>query len=302
MNFRPASTPMGKPAGMQTIALFLLALLASEPASALKFGDLADRKLLDQIAREKLGVKTDPEASGDAAIPLVGNPSDADEEQLGREVAGRLLGAAPLVSDDALQQYVNRVGRHVASRSSRPDLNWTFGVLDTPAVNAFAAPGGYVFVTHGLYAMLENEAELAGVLGHEIAHVTERHHVKLMQKQRAISLGQGALAARAGSDTIKALVGNGCEIFARSLDKRSEFDADRIGVVYAARGGYDIYGLPAVLDRMGADRDSDRFTLLYQTHPSPAERLDALEKAVSNRLDGSPAGSAGEGRLVRIAH
>lgn len=281
--------------------LFLFACLGSAPVTALKLGDLVDKKLLDQAAREKLGVKSEGTQTGEAPIPLVGNPSDADEERLGREIAGRLLGAAPLVANDALQQYVNRVGRHVAARSARPDLNWTFGVVDTPAVNAFAAPGGYVFVTRGLYDRLANEAELAGVLGHEIAHVTERHHVKLMQKQRAVSLGKDVLASRAGNDTVKALVGNGCEIFARSLDKRSEFDADRIGVVYAARGGYDAYGLPAVLDRMGADQDADKFTLLYQTHPSPAERLDALDQALSGRPEGLPPGSAGEGRLVKSA-
>ncbi|MFP5384368.1 MAG: M48 family metalloprotease [Gammaproteobacteria bacterium] len=285
-----------------TVCALLLAATLWLPtdASALKLGDLLDKKALDQIAREKLGVQTDTSNPNDVSIPLVGNPSDADEERLGREIAGRLLGAAPLVDDDAVQRYVNRVGRYVAARSSRPDLNWTFGVIESPTVNAFAAPGGYVFVTRGLYAMLQSEAELAGVLGHEIAHVTERHHVKLLQKQRAIAAGQDVLASKAGSDSVKALVGNGAEIFARSLDKASEYDADRIGVQYSARGGYDVFALPAVLDRMGADSSADKFTLLYKTHPLPAERLNALDTAIGNRLDKLAPGATLEQRLVRL--
>lgn len=287
---------------LPTFGALLLAFTFFLPtdASALKLGDLLDKKILDQAAREKLGVPTDSSNPNDVSIPLVGNPSDADEEKLGREIAGRLLGAAPLVDDDALQRYVNHVGRYVAARSSRPDLNWTFGVIESPTVNAFAAPGGYVFVTRGLYAMLQNEAELAGVLGHEIAHVTERHHVKLLQKQRAIAAGQSVLASKAGSDSVKALVGNGAEIYARSLDKGSEYDADRIGVQYSARGGYDVFALPAVLDRMGADQSTDKFTLLYKTHPLPAERLNALDKAIGTRLDGLAPGATLEGNLVRL--
>lgn len=284
------------------IGALLLAFTFCMPtnASALKLGDLVDKKMLDQVAREKLGVPTDTGNPNDVSIPLVGNPSDADEEKLGREIAGRLLGAAPLVNDDAVQRYVNQVGRYVAARSSRPDLNWTFGVIESATVNAFAAPGGYVFVTRGLYAMLQSEAELAGVLGHEIAHVTERHHVKLLQKQRAIAAGQGVLASKAGSNSVKALVGNGAEIFARSLDKTSEYDADRIGMQYSARGGYDVFALPAVLDRMGADSSADKFTLLYKTHPLPAERLNALDSAIGNRLDGLAPGATLEQRLVRL--
>lgn len=280
--------------------LAVAALLFTGHAAAIDLGGLVDKKLLDQVAREKLGVKTDSANPNDGGIPLVGNPSDADEEKLGREIAGRLLGASPLVNDDKLQQYVNRVGRYVAARSGRPDLNWTFGVIDTPAVNAFAAPGGYVFVTRGLYVMLQNEAELAGVLAHEIAHVNQRHHVKLMQKQRAIAIGQEALAAKAGSDSVKMLVGNGAEICARALDKGAEYEADRIGVVYAARAGYDAFSLASVLDRMGAEGSTDKFTLLYKTHPVPAERLGALEKSIGDRFDALPAGKTLDQRLRKI--
>lgn len=282
------------------IAAALAALLATPLAQALDLGGLVDRKALDQVARDKLGVRTDAANAADGAIPLLGNPTDGDEEKLGREVAGRLLGAAPLVKDEALQRYVNKVGRHVAAQSSRPDLRWTFGVIESPSVNAFAAPGGYIFVTRGLYTLLQSEAELAGVLAHEIGHVNARHHVRLMQKQRVVAMGQDALLKKAGNATVKALVGNGAEILSRSLDKESEYEADRLGVYYATRAGYDTYGLAAVLDRLQASGQSDVFALLYKTHPLPSARLTALDVAIDGRYDAVPPGLALDKRLAKL--
>ncbi|MDI1302799.1 MAG: M48 family metallopeptidase [bacterium] len=278
-----------------------LALVFFSPfAQAFNLGDLVDKKALDQTAREKLGVKTDAANASDVGIPLTGNPTDADEEKLGREIAGRLLGAAPLVNNEKLQQYVNKVGRYVAAQSARPDLNWTFGVIDTPSVNAFAAPGGYVFVTRGLYAILKSEAELAGILAHEIGHVNARHHVRLMQKQRVLAMGQEFLSKKAGDNTVKKLVGNGAEVLARSLDKDAEFEADRLGVYYATKAGYDTYGLIAVLDRLDAGVASDQVSMLFKTHPLPADRLAALDAALGTQYDTQKPGLTLEKRLVKL--
>ena len=194
----------------------------------------------------------------------------------------------PLVRDHTLQNYVNRVGNWVALQSGRQEVTWHFGVLDTEAINAFAAPGGYIFVTKGLYRLLNNEAELAGVLGHEIAHVTQKHHLKVLKQSSLIgALGQAASSKAKGSDQmVQNLIGNGAEIMARGLDKNAEHEADRVGMVYAARAGYDPWGLPSVLQDMAALPAGDnRTSLLYKTHPHPADRLAALGEAVDGRLD-----------------
>ncbi len=233
-------------------------------------------------------------------IPPVGNVPEADEVKIGRYVAGNLLGAAPLVNDDALQSYVNRVGRWVALASERPDLKWTFGVIESKAVNAFAAPGGYVFLTRGLYGLLRDEAELAGVLGHEIGHVVRRHHLKVMQKSQALGVGSDLIRKRLGDNKIaRSLVGTGAEIMARGLDRDAEFEADRIGVVLASRAGYDPYGLPSVLQEISHISGADSsVALLFKTHPHPDERLARLGEAMGSRFDAMTDGKNLEQRLV----
>lgn len=219
----------------------------------------------------------------------LGSYSEAEEIAIGREIAGNLLGAAPLVKDKQLQKYVNNVGRWVASQSERPDLAWHFGVIESEDINAFAAPGGYVFVTRGLYRLLGNEAELAGVLAHEIGHVIRKHHLKILQQSQLVDLGSKLLAKQVGGDEkIHSLIGSGAEIVSRSLDKNAEFEADRIAVILAARAGYDAFGLPEILQEIGhsAAGDSGSVALLFKTHPHPDERLTKLGDAVGSRLDG----------------
>ncbi len=233
---------------------------------------------------------------------LFGDYTLEEEVRIGRQIAGNLLGAVPLVRDDALQRYVNLVGRWVAQQSGRNDVTWHFGVIDSETINAFAAPGGYVFVTRGLYRMLDNEAELAGVLGHEIAHVTKKHHLKVLKQSTLIgALGQAASRKTQGSDpVVQNLIGNGAEIMARGLDKSAEYEADRVGIVFAARAGYDPWGLPGVLQELaGLPAGDDRTSLLYKTHPHPADRLAELGEAVGDRFDGLR-GQDGADRFYRL--
>lgn len=236
------------------------------------------------------------------AINLFGKTKTEDEIRIGKQVAGDLLGAAPLVKDDTLQQYVNSVGRWIALQSGRPDLPWKFGVIESEDINAFAAPGGYVFLTKGLYKRLNNEAELAGVLAHEIAHVSKKHHLDLLKKSALIGmLAQSVSKEVKGDAGVQNLIGNGAEMLARGLDKEAEFEADRIGVVFAAQSGYDAWGLPTVLQDMATINAKDgRLALLYKTHPSAADRLARLGEAVGERFDSLPPGKEFADRFYRI--
>ena len=195
---------------------------------------------------------------------------EKDEIVIGREVAGRTLGAAHLVNDRALQAYVNRVGHWIALQSERADLPWSFGVIETGSINAFASPGGYVLITRGLYDILDNEAQLAGVLGHEIAHIVRRHHISVMQKSSFASGVAKIAQNEKRSAVMNNIIGTGAEIFARGLDKQAEFEADQHGVVLAARAGYNPYGLIDVLHKLQTHAANDAsVALLFSTHPPP---------------------------------
>ncbi len=214
---------------------------------------------------------------------------EPEEIAIGRDVASRLLGAAPLVADPRLQRYVNHVGRWLAAQTERPDLPWQFGVLDSPNVNAFAVPGGTIFITRGLLGQMRNEAELAGVLGHEIVHVLRKHHLKAIQKGAQTALAGDAMSAalrdRAGPARDK-LIAFGTEMYSRGLDKSDELEADRLGIVIAVRAGYDAYGLPSVLQTLQAMSAQDSaVALMFKTHPAPGERLDSLGEKMQPVLD-----------------
>lgn len=217
----------------------------------------------------------------DSAKDAFGEVKPEQERAIGREGAAVLLGAVPLVQDEGLQRYVNRVGRWVALQSERPELDWRFGVLDSLDVNAFAAPGGYVFVTKGLLLRMGSEAELAGVLAHEVAHVVQKHHLQAVQKGARLDLAATVAATQVkGEDRARLdkIAGGFQELYARGLDKGDEHEADRMGVVIAARAGYDPYGLLATLQTLGAMNPADgALTFLFKTHPAPGQRLDLID-------------------------
>ncbi|HEX7812184.1 MAG TPA: M48 family metalloprotease, partial [Burkholderiales bacterium] len=205
---------------------------------------------------------------------------EPEEIKIGDGMAETLLGASPLLDDPELQKYVNEVGMWVALQSERPGLPWHFGVNSSDHINAFAAPGGYIIVTKGMMKQLRNEAELAGVLAHEVSHVTRKHHLNALKKSALADLLGEGLAATSDSkhsELVRQLAGPTKELYARGLDKGDEFEADRIGVVLATRAGYDPYGLPAVLTTLATADPQDNFlSLLYKTHPLPQVRLDKL--------------------------
>lgn len=273
---------------MKAIMKFLLAVgwvLGCGAASALDLGEELKKALKEGVQQQ---IEAKSGSAPGSALPGLGSTSQEEEIAIGRQIAGNLLGASALVKDARLQKYVNNVGRWVANQSERPDLPWHFGVIESNDVNAFAAPGGYVFLTRGLYRLLRNEAELAGVLGHEIGHVIRQHHLKILQQSQLVDLG-GKLLARqvVGNDKVQQLIGSGAEVVARSLDKNAEFEADRIAVVLATRAGYDSFALPEVLQQIGHfAKDDGSVALLFKTHPHPDDRLEKLGSAMSDRFDG----------------
>ena len=224
-----------------------------------------------------------------------------EEVSLGQGIAASVLGASTLHPDQEMQLYVNRVGRWIASQSERPDLPWSFGVLETETISAFAIPGGIIFVSHGLLRRLNNESELAGVLAHEIAHVVQKHNLKAIQSNASgdfwSSVGKevaGQAIAKRGSDAygLKSaaadagvgLVKDG--VFLRPLDRSLEFEADRVGAVLAARAGYDPNGLVAVQQMLQAATSEEASASHFlSSHPPPAERIAEMEKLAPKLLD-----------------
>lgn len=253
--------------------LLIMVALFAATGSAQAF-ELSINKLVDAIGKVKDLKPVD----------------DKGEAEIGHGVAANLLGAAPLVQDDKLQAYVSRLGWWLAMQTERADLPWRFGVLDSENVNAFAAPGGYVFITKGLLLRMRNEAELAGVLAHEMAHVLQRHHLNAIQKNARTGLMADLASMAVGSSEHAALaekaIGAGTELYARGLDKDDEFEADRMGVVIAARAGYDPYGLPAVLQTLEAANAQDsNLALMFKTHPAPQKRLELLDGLMTGTMD-----------------
>ena len=229
-------------------------------------------------------------------VKSFGDVPEDKEIQIGKDLSAGLLGATPLVDDAVAQNYVNQIGRWLAFQTERPDLPWTFAVIDTDTVNAFAAPGGYVFVTRGLFLMLRNEAELAGVIGHEISHVLRRHHLVALEKQLRASLAtdMAGMLVEYDSEMVDALVGAGMQLYGKGLDRDDELEADRMGVVVAARSGYDAYGLPAMLMTLHSRSENDQnLTFLFSTHPPTVDRLEQLDQEMQGRMD-QYSGAAGQ--------
>jgi predicted Zn-dependent protease len=270
---------------MKRIVAFMLVAIAG-PAFA-QFGGFDLGKALD-IGKKAVQSTTQQQFS------------EEDEIGLGNALTASFLGASPLHPDANLQRYVNRVGKWVALHSERPDLPWTFSVIDTETINAFAMPGGSVIVSYGLIKRLGSEAELAGVLAHEIAHVVKKHQLTAIQAgMRAdfwkdvgtsiaadkVKIGGGAVGSAVGNiakpyllDAAGNLIKDG--FFLRPLDRGLESEADRLAIVLATRSGYDPYGLVGALQMLAQYKGGADAASVFSTHPSPSDRLADLEQYV----------------------
>jgi hypothetical protein len=216
----------------------------------------------------------------------------AEELALGPQIAGRVLGARPLWKDPAAQQRVNVIGRWVASQTSRPDLPWTFGVIDEAEVNAFAAPGGYILVTRGLYELLSTDSEVAAVLGHEISHCVQRDHYNVIRKQELTAMGKDAVSSQIQAGVTPAetfarqyVEAHGATILLTSLDREAEFRSDKAAEIYLARSGMNPMALYSVLQKMMAlGQQSASLAQLYKTHPPLDARLNHIDERGYEKL------------------
>ncbi len=208
--------------------------------------------------------------------------TDAEEQELGKQVSERIRARYGVVQDPAVHRYVNLVGVALAQGSTRPNLPWTFIVLDTDGVNAFAAPGGYVHITKAALALMKNEAELAGVLGHEIIHVTEKHTIRAIQKNKAVQMGAAETLSNNSALMQKAVGATYDSIVERGFGRAEENESDEKGIVLANKIGYAPGGLGSFLTTLkDRNKDSKEKRGLFASHPEMQERLDRLAKQIT---------------------
>jgi predicted Zn-dependent protease len=219
-----------------------------------------------------------------------------EEVGIGRGVAATLAGYYKLDRDPNLTAYVSLVGLTVAAAEPRTDIRYRFGVLATDQVNAMAAPGGYIFVTRGALELMEDEAELAGVLAHEVAHVNEKHVVKEIQKRARTALGAEVAqeALDADSEVFDQVVGLGTSVLFLGLSREDELEADKLAVAYAARAGYDPAGLLRFVQKLETNQSKPILKALTATHPKPSDRVEVIERAAESAGGGAAGGVLAE--------
>jgi predicted Zn-dependent protease len=214
------------------------------------------------------------------------NITDKEERLLGDQVSLKLREHFGVYQNQAVTKYVSLVGTALAQASTRPNLDWQFIVLDTDGVNAYAAPGGIVHITRGLLGLMKSESELAGVLGHEITHVTVKHTVRAIQKSKGISLaseevgGAGDLRQKFIAK-MSGLAFN--KLFEGEFSREDENEADRVGIQVANKIGYAPAGMVEVLKKIdtrnGGREDRNG---LFASHPATKDRIEKLNKEIAD--------------------
>jgi len=248
---------------------YAVAALAISPVAWAQFGKL--KGTVDQVTKVTDKFKD---------VQL----TDEEEIKLGEDISTRVRAKYGVVQDAAIHKYVALVGTVLVKKSSRSSLPFHFIVLDTDGVNAFAAPGGFIHVTRGALAVMKNEAELAGVLSHEIAHVTEKHTIRAIQKGKLVQMGANETSVSSNPDLWKRLTDEAYKVVFAGFGRGDELDADDHGVVVAAATGYAPEGLGAFLTALKArNTGSDSKQGLFASHPETDERLQKLDALIKSR-------------------
>jgi len=232
------------------------------------------------IAGALAGCARNP-ATGHNELMLV---SESQEIQMGQQYDGQVVATIGLYPDPALQSYVQALGTRLAATSERPKLPWTFRVVDDPAVNAFAVPGGFIYVTRGILAHMTNEAQLATVLSHEIGHVTARHTAAQMSKEQLAGLGLvvGSIASQRIAQYAGA-ASQALSVLFLKFSRDNENQADELGVRYSSRANFDsreMANVMRLLDKLSGE-SGGRLPEWLATHPNPGNRLEHINSMVS---------------------
>jgi predicted Zn-dependent protease len=235
------------------------------------------------------GCVTNP-ATGRRQVMLM---SEQEEIQLGRQSDAEVRKQMGVYADPELQQYVDTIGQRLARQAHRPGLPWTFTVVDSPAVNAFALPGGFIYVTRGILPFLRDEAELAAVLGHEVGHVDARHSAAAYSRQTLVGGGLGVLGVFVPeARPFQGLADVAFGLLFLKNSRENELEADHLGVGYAAAAGWDPGAMPDLLGTLGrldqATGSSRGVPNWALTHPPAADRVAKVQAAVASaRTTGS---------------
>jgi predicted Zn-dependent protease len=229
-------------------------------------------------------------ATGKSEVMLV---SEGQEIAMGKENDPAIVAQMGLVQDEGLQRYVSGLGLALAKTSERPNLPWTFRVLDDPTVNAFAVPGGFIYVTRGILVHLNSEAELVTVLGHEVGHVTARHSASQMSKSQLANLGlMAGMIIEPEFAEYAQIASQGLSMLFLKFGRDDERESDALGLRYMRRTGHDPRQAPQVftlLSRVSNASPSGRVPTWLSSHPDPEDRRGWMERAVG----GFPAESLG---------
>ncbi len=222
-------------------------------------------------------------ATGQRQLSLI---SESQEVQMGAQAAQDVAQQMGLYDNAEIQTYVNTVGKELAARSERPDLPWEFRVVDDPTVNAFALPGGYIFLTRGILAHFNNEAEMASVIGHEIGHVTARHSVEQMSKAQLANLGLGLAMVLGGprAQQFGDVAQLGLQLMFLKFGRDDERQADDLGLRYMVQGGWDPKQMPTVfgtISQISRLEGAGRVPEWASTHPDPENRAARLEQQIA---------------------
>jgi len=220
--------------------------------------------------------------------------STKSEVQMGQQAAAQATHQLPMVTDPELVRYVTVLGDSLASVADTRDLEWHFYIVNTPEINAFALPGGFVFVNRGLIERLDSLDELAGVIGHEIGHVTQRHTVKMQQKEQATEIGEmlGCVLTRlCGTPAANAGMQIGTSAAFSKMSRDAEHQADSVGMIYVVRAGIDPRGMTSMLEKLLAERrrDPEKTEQWFISHPMEEDRIsfsmDAIAKMDPKQLE-----------------